>query len=181
MKIINSLKQLVVLQNSQSTKMPVTQSRSNMKMLPLYTYLPSSWITLTNTTRQAGKWSTCDTTLVCSGVSPFVLPIIASGHNRSLTWLGNNRLPYANPLVPRKTSCQLCCERFSTISYLVFTSKNIPKMQSFLVSFFIRARTHDLNEKLGRHSGREGRSQCNDECENIAHVLWDCPAYRISI
>ena len=46
--------------------------------------------------------------------------------------------------------------------------------------FKFRSGTHGLNEELGRHRGREGRSQCTlcgDECESVAHVLWDCPAY----
>ena len=48
--------------------------------------------------------------------------------------------------------------------------------------FKFRSGTHVLNE-LGRYRGREGRSQCmlcDDECESVAHVLWDCPAYRKS-
>ena len=47
--------------------------------------------------------------------------------------------------------------------------------------FKFRSGTHGLNEELGRHRGREGRSQCmlcDDECESVAHVLWDCPAYN---
>ena len=46
--------------------------------------------------------------------------------------------------------------------------------------FKFRSGTHGLNEELGRHRGREGRTQCmlcDDECESVAHVLWDCPAY----
>ena len=46
--------------------------------------------------------------------------------------------------------------------------------------FKFRSGTHGLNEELGRHRGREGKSQCvlcDDECESVAHVLWDCPAY----
>ena len=48
--------------------------------------------------------------------------------------------------------------------------------------FKFRSGTHGLNEELGRHRGREGRSQCalcGDECESVAHVLWDCPAYEM--
>ena len=41
--------------------------------------------------------------------------------------------------------------------------------------FKFTSETHGLND-LSRHRGREGRSQCDDECESIAHVLWDCPA-----
>ena len=36
-----------------------------------------------------------------------------------------------------------------------------------------RSGTHGLNEELGRHRGREG---CDDECESVSHVLWECPA-----
>ena len=35
-------------------------------------------------------------------------------------------------------------------------------------------------EELGRHRGREGRREwllCDDECESVRHVLWDCPVY----
>ena len=33
---------------------------------------------------------------------------------------------------------------------------------------------HGLNEELGRHRGREGKTECSlcgDECENVSHVL----------
>ena len=39
---------------------------------------------------------------------------------------------------------------------------------------------HGLNEELGRHRGREGKTECSlcgDECENVSHVLWECSAY----
>ena len=35
--------------------------------------------------------------------------------------------------------------------------------------------THSLNEELGRHRGREGKTKCllcGNECENVSHVLW---------
>ena len=38
--------------------------------------------------------------------------------------------------------------------------------------------THRLNEELGRHRQREGRKECtlcDDQCESVSHVLWDCP------
>ena len=38
-----------------------------------------------------------------------------------------------------------------------------------------------LNEELGRHRGREGMKECllcDDVCESVSHVLWECPAYR---
>ena len=37
-----------------------------------------------------------------------------------------------------------------------------------------------LNEELGRHRGREGKTVCclcGNECENVSHVLWECSAY----
>ena len=37
-----------------------------------------------------------------------------------------------------------------------------------------------INEELGRHRGREGKTECSlcgDECENVSHVLWECSAY----
>ena len=48
--------------------------------------------------------------------------------------------------------------------------------------FKFRSGTHGLNEELGRHRGREGRKECllcDDECESVSHVLWDCPVYNI--
>ena len=41
--------------------------------------------------------------------------------------------------------------------------------------------THALNEELGRHSWRNGRTECilcGDECESVVHVLWEFPAYK---
>ena len=46
--------------------------------------------------------------------------------------------------------------------------------------FKFRLGTHGLNEELGRHRGREGKTECSlcgDECENVSHVLWECSAY----
>ena len=46
--------------------------------------------------------------------------------------------------------------------------------------FKFRSGTHGLNEELGRHRGREGKSQCTlcgCECESVTHVLWECFAY----
>ena len=46
-----------------------------------------------------------------------------------------------------------------------------------------RLGTHGLNEELGRHRGREGKTECSlcgDECENVSHVLWECSAYSSS-
>ena len=39
--------------------------------------------------------------------------------------------------------------------------------------------THGLNEELGRHRGREGIKECllcDNECESVSHVPWECPA-----
>ena len=41
--------------------------------------------------------------------------------------------------------------------------------------FNFRSGKHGLNEELGRHRGREGKTECflcGDECENVSHVLW---------
>ena len=49
--------------------------------------------------------------------------------------------------------------------------------------FKFRSGTHGLNEELGRHRGRNGRTECvlcGDECESIVHILWECPAYKDS-
>ena len=37
-----------------------------------------------------------------------------------------------------------------------------------------------MNEELGRHRGREGKTECSlcgNECENVSHVLWECSAH----
>ena len=47
--------------------------------------------------------------------------------------------------------------------------------------FKFRSGTHGLNEELGRHRGREGKKECllcDDECESVSHVLWDCLVYN---
>ena len=46
--------------------------------------------------------------------------------------------------------------------------------------FKFRSGTHNLNEELGRHRGREGKTKCSlcgNECEKVSHVLWECSAY----
>ena len=46
--------------------------------------------------------------------------------------------------------------------------------------FKFRSGTHGLNEELGQHRGREGMKECllcDNECESVSHVLWECPAY----
>ena len=43
-----------------------------------------------------------------------------------------------------------------------------------------RSGTHGLNEELGTHRGREGKTECSlcgNECENVSHVLWEYSAY----
>ncbi len=43
--------------------------------------------------------------------------------------------------------------------------------------------THGSNEELGRHRGRNGRTECvlcGNEWESVVHVLWECPAYKDS-
>ena len=48
--------------------------------------------------------------------------------------------------------------------------------------FKFRSGTHGLNEELGRHRGREGKTECSlcgDECENVSHVLRECSAYTV--
>ena len=40
--------------------------------------------------------------------------------------------------------------------------------------FKFRSGMHGLNEELGRHRGREGKTECSlcgDECENVSHVF----------
>ena len=44
----------------------------------------------------------------------------------------------------------------------------------------LRSGTQGLNEELGRHRGREGKTKCSlceDEFENVSHVLWKCSTY----
>ena len=39
---------------------------------------------------------------------------------------------------------------------------------------------HVSSEELGRHRGRDGKTECSlcvNECENMSHVLWECSAY----
>ena len=43
--------------------------------------------------------------------------------------------------------------------------------------YLFRSDTQGLNEELGRHRGREGKTECSlcgNECENVSHVLWEC-------
>ena len=45
--------------------------------------------------------------------------------------------------------------------------------------FMFMSGMHGLNEELGRHRAREDRKECmlcDDECEIVSHVLWECPA-----
>ena len=39
---------------------------------------------------------------------------------------------------------------------------------------------HGPKIELGSHRGREDKTECSlceDECENVGHVLWECSAY----
>ena len=50
--------------------------------------------------------------------------------------------------------------------------------------FKFRSGTHGLNEELGRHKGRNGRTECvlcGDECESVVHVSCECPAYKVKL
>ena len=43
-----------------------------------------------------------------------------------------------------------------------------------------RSGTHSLNEELGRHRERRGKTKCSlcgSECENVSHVVSKCSAY----
>ena len=47
--------------------------------------------------------------------------------------------------------------------------------------FKFRSGTHGLNEEQDRHRGREGMKECllcDDECESVSHVLWECSSLR---
>ena len=49
-----------------------------------------------------------------------------------------------------------------------------------VVLFKFRSRTHSRNEELGRHRGREGKTDCSlceNECENVSRVLWEGSTY----
>ena len=49
--------------------------------------------------------------------------------------------------------------------------------------FKFRSGMHGLNEELGRHRGREGKSECSlcgAQCESVVHVFWECRAYSSS-
>ena len=57
-------------------------------------------------------------------------------------------------------------------------------MNLIMYSFKFRSGAHVLNAELGRHKGRNGMTGCVlrvDECESVALVLWECPAYKDSI
>ena len=39
---------------------------------------------------------------------------------------------------------------------------------------------HTFKKELGRHRGREGKTECSlceNECENVSHVLWEHSTY----
>ena len=44
---------------------------------------------------------------------------------------------------------------------------------TYALLFKFRSGTHGRNEELGRHRGREGKTECflcGNECENVSHV-----------
>ena len=46
--------------------------------------------------------------------------------------------------------------------------------------FKFRSGMYGLNEELGRHRGREGKTECylcGGECVSVSHVLWERSAY----
>ena len=50
--------------------------------------------------------------------------------------------------------------------------------------FKFRSGTHGLNEELGRHRGRDGKTEyslCGNECENVSHVLWECSVLELAL
>ena len=54
----------------------------------------------------------------------------------------------------------------------------------YILLFKFRSGTHGLNEELGRHRGREGKTECSlcgDECENVSNVLWECSAHTVYV
>ena len=59
----------------------------------------------------------------------------------------------------------------------------VPDMGSKLL-FKFRSGTHGLNEELGRHITRNISKACvfcNCDCESVEHILWECPAYIVTI
>ena len=49
-------------------------------------------------------------------------------------------------------------------------------IRSSFSQYFSRGEYNGLNEELGRHRGREGKSECvlcGAECESVVHVLWE--------
>ena len=67
---------------------------------------------------------------------------------------------------------------FSLYLYIIIIIYNYININIYTFKF--RSGTHGLNEVLGRHRGREGKTECSlcgNECENVSHVLWECSAY----
>ena len=57
-------------------------------------------------------------------------------------------------------------------------------LEVYRLLFKFRSGTHGLNEELGRHRGKEGKTECSlcgDECENVSYVLCECSAYSSTI
>ena len=87
-------------------------------------------------------------------------------------------------------TCTSACRLYLSVLQCVHVHVHIP--QTFInylqgvgdpgtrLLFKFRSGTNDLNEELGRHLGKNDDRQCKlcgDECENVVHVLWECPAY----
>ena len=65
---------------------------------------------------------------------------------------------------------------------IIFPVENYPLYSRLLFKY--RSKILGLNEKLGRHRGREGKKECSlcgNEYEYVSHVLWECSAYSITI
>ena len=75
-------------------------------------------------------------------------------------------------------SCLACVEECISVEFKKYLNGVCDAGSRLLFKF--RSGTHGLYEELGRHRGREGKTECSlcgDECENVSHVLWECSAY----
>ena len=66
-------------------------------------------------------------------------------------------------------------EIFSYICIIIFIFIFI-----FIIFIFIFIIFIFYYEELGRHRGREGKTECclcGDECENLSRVFWECSTY----
>ena len=53
-------------------------------------------------------------------------------------------------------------------------------MQEVGFCFKFRLGMYDLNDELGRYTGRKGKMECSlhgDKCKNVSHVLWKHSSY----